>query len=106
MRTVLFVAPFLMEATLRFIQAANDVADTRLVVLTADGPERLPPGALHYRVEDPTNAQALIRAARDIARCNKAEFIGVWRIKFQNIPAGDVGGHGGGVRKRLDVHLL
>ena len=67
MRTVLFVAPFLMEATLRFIQAANDVADTRLVVLTADGPERLPPGALHYRVEDPTNAQALIRAARDIA---------------------------------------
>lgn len=66
MKTVLFVAPFLMEATLRFVQAANDVPDTRLIVLTADGPERLPPGAAHYRVEDPTSTPALLRAARDI----------------------------------------
>lgn len=67
MRTVLFVAPFLMDATLRFVQAANTVPGTRLVVLTADGPERLPPGAHHYHVQDPTNAHTLIAAGRDIA---------------------------------------
>jgi len=68
MRTVLFVAPFLMDATLRFVQAAASVPGVRLVVLTADGPERLPPGAVHYRVEDPMSAVQLIDAARDVAR--------------------------------------
>jgi phosphoribosylaminoimidazole carboxylase (NCAIR synthetase) len=67
MRTVLFVAPFLMEATLRFIQAANSIPGIRLVVLTADGPERLPEGAQHWRVDDPTHPGQLIAAARAIA---------------------------------------
>lgn len=67
MRTVLFVAPYLLDQTLRFIEAAVAVPDTRLVVLTADGPERLPRGAHHWHVADPMNADALIAAARRIA---------------------------------------
>lgn len=68
MRTVLFVAPFLLDQTLRFIEAAVAVRDTRLVVLTSDGPERLPRGAHHYHVADATRADQLIEAARAVAR--------------------------------------
>ena len=46
------------------------------------------------------------RTAGDIAGGVKAEFIGVGRIEFQKIAAGDVGGRGGGVRQRLNIHLL
>lgn len=67
MRTVLFVAPYLMDATLRFIQAANALHGVRLIVLTADGPERLPEGAQHWRVAEPTNPAHLIAAGRAIA---------------------------------------
>lgn len=67
MRTVLFVAPFLMDATLRFIQAANSIRGVRLVVLTSDGPERLPEGAQHWRVDDATHPGQLIAAARAVA---------------------------------------
>lgn len=66
MRTVLFVAPFLLEATLRFIQAANGIPNVRLVVLTSDGPERLPPGAVHWHVADATHPGQLIAAARAV----------------------------------------
>lgn len=66
MRTVLFVAPFLMDATLKFIQAANALPGVRLVVITQDGPERLPGGAWHWRVDDATHAEPIVRAAREI----------------------------------------
>lgn len=66
MRTVLFVAPFLMDATLRFIQAANSIADVRLVVLTQDAPDRLPRGAQHWAVKDATDTGHIIDAAREI----------------------------------------
>jgi phosphoribosylaminoimidazole carboxylase (NCAIR synthetase) len=68
MRTVLFIAPFLLDATLRYVQAAAAVADVRLIVLTQDGPERLPHGVQHWHVPAATEAGALIAAARDIAR--------------------------------------
>jgi phosphoribosylaminoimidazole carboxylase (NCAIR synthetase) len=66
MRTVLFVAPFLMDATLKFIQAANSLPNVRLVVITQEGPERLPPGAQHWRTDDATSARGIVDAARQI----------------------------------------
>ncbi|MSP56995.1 MAG: ATP-grasp domain-containing protein [Myxococcales bacterium] len=68
MRTVLFVAPFLMEATLKFVQAAATVQNARIVVLTADKAEKVPAGCIHYHVSDPTSAGQLIAAGRAIAR--------------------------------------
>lgn len=66
MRTVLFVAPFLMDATLKFVQAVAGLPNVRLVVLTQDGPEKLPPGALHWRVEDATSTAHIVDAARQV----------------------------------------
>lgn len=67
MRTVVFVAPFLMDATLKFVQAAASVRDTRLIVVTQDAPDKLPKGAHHWRVDDATRASTLIDAGREIA---------------------------------------
>lgn len=67
MRTTCFIAPFLLDATLKYIQAAASVPGTRLIVLTQDGPGRLPPGAHHWKVDNATDAGQLIAAAREVA---------------------------------------
>ena len=57
MQSVVFVAPFLAETTLRFVNAAADLDGVRLVLISQDSAERLTPelraklGA-HRRVED------------------------------------------------------
>ncbi|MFZ5475331.1 MAG: ATP-grasp domain-containing protein [Myxococcota bacterium] len=66
MRTVLFVAPFLMDATLKFVQASHSLPGVRLVVITQDGPERLPQGAWHWKVDDATRTDRIVDAARAI----------------------------------------
>jgi formate-dependent phosphoribosylglycinamide formyltransferase (GAR transformylase) len=68
MRTVFFVAPFLMDATLKYIQAANSVAGTRLVVLTQDSAAKLPAGAMHYSVANALDPACLVDACRDVMR--------------------------------------
>ena len=68
MRTVFFVAPFLMDATLKFVQAAASVPGVRLVVLTQDDRSKVPPGALHYGVENALDAGVLVAACRDVMR--------------------------------------
>lgn len=57
-----------MEATLKYIQAANSVAGTRLVVLTQDSAARLPPGAMHYAVQNALDPACLVAACRDVMR--------------------------------------
>jgi hypothetical protein len=57
MATVVFVAPFLLETTLRFIDAAADLAGVRLALVSQDPPERVPAAlrkklVLIERVED------------------------------------------------------
>jgi len=66
MRTVLFVAPFLMDATLRFVQAAVAVPDTRVVVLTQDDPSRVPAGAIGWKTHDALTATGIVTAAREV----------------------------------------
>ncbi len=76
MRTVLFVAPFLMDATLRFIQAAVAVTNTRVVVLTQDDAAKLPKGAIGWRSHDLLTGQGITDAAREvIARTGGAHCI-------------------------------
>jgi phosphoribosylaminoimidazole carboxylase (NCAIR synthetase) len=76
MRTVIFVAPFLMDATLRFIQAAAAVPNVRLVVLTQDDPSRLPEGTIGWRARDALSAHGIVEASRAvIARTGGAHVI-------------------------------
>lgn len=66
MRTVLFVAPFLMDATLKFVQAAAAVPGVRLVVLTQDEADKVPKGAHHWKVSDATRTDVIVDAARQV----------------------------------------
>jgi formate-dependent phosphoribosylglycinamide formyltransferase (GAR transformylase) len=68
MRTVIFIAPFLLEATLKFIKAAASLSGIRLVVITQDSRERIPPGAVFWGVKDATTTESLIEAAQGIKK--------------------------------------
>jgi hypothetical protein len=61
MVTAGFVAPYLLETTMRFVEAAASLPDTRLALVTCEPEDRLPPGlrgrlAGHWRVDDPLDA--------------------------------------------------
>ena len=66
MRTVLFVAPFLMDATVKFIQAAVGLPGVRLVVLTQDEHGALPDGAQRWVGKDLLTARGITDAARQV----------------------------------------
>jgi len=56
-----FVAPYLLDTTTRFVQAAANLPGTRLALITNEPEDRLPPGlrhllAGHWRVEDALDA--------------------------------------------------
>jgi hypothetical protein len=72
MANAVFVAPFLLPATVRFIAAAAFLPDVRLGLISQDPEERLPDdvrSALsgHYRVADGTDAQQIADATRFMA---------------------------------------
>src|SRR5579859_3513686 len=61
MVTAGFVAPYLLDTTTRFVEAAAGLPDTRLALITTEPADRLPPGlkehlAGHWRVDDPLDA--------------------------------------------------
>ena len=65
----IFVAPFFLETTLRFVYGAASLPGVRLSLISQDPAERLPPrlrGALaaHWRVDDALDANQLAEAAR------------------------------------------
>jgi phosphoribosylaminoimidazole carboxylase (NCAIR synthetase) len=73
MANAVFVAPFLLPATVRFIAAAASLPDVRLGLISQDPEERLPAGvrsvlAGHYRVADGTDAQQIADATRVMTR--------------------------------------
>ena len=73
MANAVFVAPFLLPATVRFIAAAVSLPDVRLGLISQDPEERLPADvraalAGHYRVADGTDAQQIADATRVMAR--------------------------------------
>ena len=56
-----FVAPYLLDTTTRFVEAAATLPDTRLALITSEPEDRLPPGlrgrlAGHWRIDNPLDA--------------------------------------------------
>ena len=71
-RHVLFVAPFFLDATLRFLRGATRLENTALTVVSQDPLERLPGDireriAGHYRVDDALDPAVLVAAAKALA---------------------------------------
>ena len=63
-----FVAPYLLDATMRFVDAAATVPDTKLALITCDPESRIPDGlrrrlVAHWRIGDPLDAGQIAAAA-------------------------------------------
>jgi hypothetical protein len=69
MRPVIFVAPYFLEATLRFVDAVSRLDEVRLGVISSDPEEKLPPGlrsrvVAHWQVDDCLDPAQVAFAAR------------------------------------------
>jgi len=72
MVNVVFVAPFLLETTLRFASVTADLPGVRTALITQDPPEKVPPGlasrtAVIHRVRNALDPRELETAARSLA---------------------------------------
>ncbi len=66
-----FVAPYLLDTTTRFVQAAATLPDVKLALITCEPADRLPPGlrdslAGHWRIEDGLDAGQIAGAVRGL----------------------------------------
>lgn len=66
-----FVAPYLLPATTRFVTAAATLPDVRVALVTAEPADRLPPVLRrsaddHWRVDDPTDPRQLATAVEGL----------------------------------------
>jgi ATP-grasp domain len=73
MVTAGFVAPYLLDTTLRFVEAAASLPDTRLALVTSEPEDRLPPGlrgrlAGHWRIDDPLDAGQIAWAVEGLGQ--------------------------------------
>jgi hypothetical protein len=73
MTTAVFAAPYFLETTLRFIDAAADLPGVRLGLVSHDPEEKLPPGlrrkiSAHWRVDDCLDPAQLAGAVRGLAQ--------------------------------------
>jgi len=73
MRPVIFVAPYFLDATLRFLDAVSRLDGAALAVVSTDPEERLPPGLrsrvhAHWRVGDCLDVAQIETAVHCIAR--------------------------------------
>jgi hypothetical protein len=67
-----FVAPYLLDTTTRFVEAAAGLPDTRLALITTEPADRLPARlkdslAAHWRIDDPLDAGQIAWAAEGLA---------------------------------------
>src|SRR5580692_12519974 len=73
MVTAGFVAPYLLDTTTRFVEAAASLPDTKLALITTEPADRLPPVlrdrlAGHWRIEDPLDAGQIAWAVEGLSR--------------------------------------
>ncbi len=73
MKNVIFVAPYFLETTLRFVAAAAELPGVRLGLVSSDPADKLPPGlraklAAHHRTNDCLDVKDLTVAVRAIAK--------------------------------------
>jgi ATP-grasp domain len=66
-----FVAPYLLDTTTRFVEAAASLPDTRLALITTEPADRLSPQlkaklAGHWRVDDPLDAGQIASAVEGL----------------------------------------
>ena len=67
-----FVAPYLLDTTTRFVEAAVGLPGTRLALITTEPADRLPPRlkerlAGHWRVDDPLDAGQIAWAVEGLS---------------------------------------
>ena len=67
-----FVAPYLLDTTTRFVEAAARLPGVRLVLITCEPEDRLPPGlrdhlAGHWRIEDGLDAGQIAGAVQGLS---------------------------------------
>ena len=67
-----FVAPYLLDTTTRFVQAAASLPDVKLALITCEPADRLPPElkdslAGHWRIEDGLDASQIAGAVRGLS---------------------------------------
>jgi carbamoylphosphate synthase large subunit len=73
LKNVVFVAPFAMTTTLRFIRAVAGLPDVRLALVTQDPAEKLPDdlraaAAAHWRVADGLNTDQIEQGVRALSK--------------------------------------
>jgi biotin carboxylase len=95
MPNAVFVAPFFLEATVRFIAAAASLPDTQLAVVSQDREQALPDSvrnqlAGHFRIDDGTDAQQIADATRAIARALGGVECIVGMLEQLQVPLGEV----------------
>ena len=66
-----FVAPYLLDTTTRFVDAAARLPDVRLALITCEPADRLPPGlrrslAAHWRIDDPFDTGQIAGAVQGL----------------------------------------
>jgi len=73
MVTAGFVAPYLLDTTTRFVEAAAQLPDVRLALITCEPADRLPPQlrdalAGHWRIDDPLDPGQIAAAVQGLSR--------------------------------------
>ncbi len=66
-----FVAPYLLDTTMRFVEAAARLPGVQMALITCEPADRLPPGlrdslAGHWRIEDPLDAGQIAGAVQGL----------------------------------------
>ena len=68
-----FVAPYLLDTTTRFVEAAARLPDVRMALITCEPEDRLPPQlrqhlAGHWRIDDPLDPGQIAAAVQGLSR--------------------------------------
>src|SRR4051812_1917627 len=73
MRNVIFVAPFALDATMRFVKPAAELEGVRLAIIGQEAADKLPAElrerlAAHVKIDDAMNVAQLLEGVRQISR--------------------------------------
>ena len=95
MRSVVFVAPFFLDTTLRFVDAVADLPGVRAGLVSQDPAEKLPSGlkaklAAHWRVADGLDPQQVADAVRGLARQIGPPLRLIGALEQLQVPLGEV----------------
>jgi len=95
MRSVVFVAPFFLDTTLRFVDAVADLPGVRAGLVSQDPAEKLPPAlksklAAHWRIADGLDPQQIADAVRGLARQIGPPLRLIGALEQLQVPLGEV----------------